>query len=81
MPVTVTVVGPPVVAELLADSVNVLDAVAGFELKDAVTPLGSVEVTARFTLPLNPAVGLTVIVLVLLLPCATLKLLGVADNT
>jgi hypothetical protein len=66
VPVTVTVVAP-VVAELFALSVNVLAVVAGLGLNDAVTPLGSVEVTARLTLPLKPFVGLIAIVLVLVL--------------
>jgi hypothetical protein len=37
-------------------------------LKDAVTPVGRVEVTAKLTLPVNPFSGFTVIVLVPLLP-------------
>jgi hypothetical protein len=44
----------PTGAELLAVSVNVLQLLVGFGLKDAVTPLGSPEVTARSTLPVNP---------------------------
>jgi hypothetical protein len=47
--VTLTV---PVVAALLAVSVTVLVAVAGFGLKDAVTPLGKPE-TDRLTLPVK----------------------------
>ena len=45
----------PVVAELLALSVSELLLVVGFTPQLAVTPLGSAEVTARFTLLLNPA--------------------------
>jgi hypothetical protein len=80
VPVMVTVVGPPVVAEPLAVSVStlVLPVIAG--LNDAVTPLGRPDVTARLTFPANPFVGFTVIVLVPLLPCAMLKLLGAADS-
>ena len=68
VPWMVTVTGPPVVAEALAVSVRVLVLVVGFGLNDAVTPLGRVDVTDRLTLPVKPFVGLTVIVLVPLLP-------------
>jgi hypothetical protein len=67
VPVIVTVAGP-VVAELHAVNVTMLALVAGLGLNDAVTPLGKVEVIARFTLPLKPFVGFTVMALVLLLP-------------
>ena len=43
----------PTEAELLAVKVSVLLAVAGFDEKEAVTPLGSPE-AARLTLPANP---------------------------
>jgi hypothetical protein len=66
VPVTITA-DVPVVAELLALSVKVLAPVAGSGLNDAVTPAGSVDVTARFTLPVKPFVGFIVMVLVLLL--------------
>jgi len=79
VPVMVTVVGPPIVAEALAVSVSRLVPVVGLVAKPAVTPLGRPD-AARVTLPENPLVGLTVIVLVLLLPCATLKVLGAADS-
>ena len=46
VPVTVTAVGPPVVAELLAVRVSVLVVVAGLGLNEAVTPAGRVDVTA-----------------------------------
>jgi hypothetical protein len=51
VPVTVTAVGPPVVAELLAVRVRMLvvDVLVG--LNAAVTPVGSVEVIARLTAP------------------------------
>src|ERR1700690_1488126 len=68
VPVTVTVVGPPVVAEALAVSVKTLVVLVLDGLKDAVTPLGRAEVTAKFTLPAKPFSGFTVIVLVPLLP-------------
>jgi hypothetical protein len=46
----------------------VLAPVVGFGLKPAVTPVGKVEVTDRFTLPVKPLNGFTVIVLAPLLP-------------
>jgi hypothetical protein len=74
--VTVTV---PVVAELLAVSVNVLVLVAVLGLKDGVTPLGR-PVADKLTLPLKPFCGVTVIVLVPLAPWAIVKLLGDAES-
>lgn len=62
-------------AELLTVSVSVLVEVAGLGLNDAVTPVDSALVL-RVTLPENPPVGTTVIVLVLLLPRATVKAAG-----
>lgn len=70
VPVTVTVTGPPVVAVLLADSVNTLELVEDVGLKEAVTPLG-VPVAVNVTLPVNPFAGVTVTVSVALLPCVT----------
>jgi hypothetical protein len=77
--VTVTV---PVVAVLLAVSVNalvlavlLLAVLAG--LNDAVTPLGRPDAD-KLTLPLKPFCGVTVIVLVPLVPCVSVKLLGEA---
>ena len=59
LPVMVTVAVPGLAA-LLTVSVRILLAVAGFGLKDAVTPLGKPE-EDKLTLPLNPfnAVTLT----------------------
>jgi hypothetical protein len=74
--VTVTV---PVAAVLLAFSVNVLVLVVLAGLKDAVTPLGR-PVAAKLTLPLKPARGETVIVLVPLAPCIKLRLVGAAES-
>ena len=51
----------PIAAVPLAVSVNLLLPVAGFGLKDAVTPLGNAELL-RLTLPLNEFTGFTVIV-------------------
>ena len=78
MPVIVTV-AVPVVAVPLAVNVNVLVVVAGFELNDAVTPLGRPDAD-KLTLPLNPFCGVTVIVLVPLVPCTTLRLFGDAES-
>jgi hypothetical protein len=66
VPVMVTVAGP-VVAELLAVRVRVLVPVVLEGLNNAATPLGK-PVAARLTLPVNPPVGFTVIVLGALLP-------------
>jgi hypothetical protein len=77
VPVIVTVAGP-VVAERFAVNVKVL-VVALVEVKAAVTPLGR-PAADKVTLPPKPPVGVIVIVLVLLLPCATLKVLGAADS-
>jgi len=69
----------PVVAALLAVSVTVLVAVAGLGLNDALTPLGSPDVD-KFTPPLKPFWGVTVIVLVPLPPWMMLTLLGDAES-
>jgi hypothetical protein len=74
--VTVTV---PVVAVPLAVSVKVLAVVAGFTLNAAVTPLGSPDAD-KLTPPPKPFCGVTVILLVPLAPCVTLKLLGDAES-
>ena len=47
-------------AVALARMVNTLVPEVGFLLQDAVTPLGSAEVIARVTFPLNPAASVTV---------------------
>jgi len=78
VPVIVTV-AVPVLAVLLAVSVIMLVLVVLLGLKDAVTPLGRPE-AVKLTLPLNPFCGVTVIVLVPLLPCMTLKLFGDAER-
>jgi hypothetical protein len=66
VPVTVTVV-VPVVAVPEAVNVSVLLPVAGFVLKDGVTPLGNADVL-NVTFPLNPFCGAMLIVLVPLAP-------------
>ena len=78
VPVTVTVAGP-VVATLLAISVNVLEPVDGFGLNNAVTPLGKLE-TDKATLPLKPFWGATVTAVMPLPPCGIPKLLGDAES-
>ena len=74
--VTVTV---PVAAVLLAVSVKVLVLAVLLGLNDAVTPPGRPDAD-KLTLPLKPPCGLTVIVLVPLVPCTIVKLLGDAER-
>ena len=64
VPVMVTVEVPRE-ATPLAVSVSTLIPVVGFGLNEAVTPLGRPDVTARFTLPVNPFWPVTVMVDVL----------------
>ena len=78
VPVTVTF-WAPTVAVPLAVKVNVLVPVVLVGLNDAVTPLGRPD-AARLTLPVNPPVGFTVIVLVPLPPWATLTVEGEAES-
>ena len=78
VPVTVTV-DVPFVAVELAVKVSVLLVLAGLVPKLAVTPLGNPEAD-KVTLPLKPFDGAIVIVLVLVVPCTTLKLLGLAES-
>ena len=61
------IVGGPVVAVLLAESVKVLLPVAGLTLKVGVTPAGGVDVL-NVTLPLKPFCAVIAIVLVPLVP-------------
>lgn len=77
LPVIVTVV-VPVVAVAPALRVSVLVLVARLTLYLAETPLGKPNAES-VTLLENPFAGLIVIVLVVLLPCTTLMLLGLAD--
>ena len=69
----------PVAAVLLAVNVSTLVEVVGFVPNDAVTPLGRAELD-RLTDPVNPPVGLTVIVLVPLVPCFTVRLAGETES-
>jgi hypothetical protein len=73
VPVTVTGTLFPIAAVLLAVSVRVLDVVAGFGLKDAITPLGNPEAD-KVTPLLKPFCGVTVIVLMPEAPWTTLTL-------
>lgn len=78
VPMIVTV-APPMAAALLAVSVNVLVLVVLAGLNDAVTPLGKPDAD-RFTLLLKPFCGVTLMVRMTLVPCATVKLLGDAES-
>lgn len=78
VPVTVTV-KVPAVAVLLAASVTTLVEVVGLVPNVAVTPEGRPEAD-KFTLPINPSEGVTVIVLFPLLPWVTVRLVGEADS-
>jgi hypothetical protein len=69
----------PVVAVLLAVKVRTLVELVGLVPNVAVTPLGRVEL-ARLTDPVNPLLGVTVIVLLPFVPCFTVKLDGDADS-
>jgi hypothetical protein len=69
----------PVAAALLAVNVNVLVLVVLVGLNEAVTPLGRPDAD-RLTVPLKPFCGVTVIVLVPLVPCTMVKLFGDAER-
>ncbi len=75
----IVTVDVPVVAVPLAVNVSVLVLVVLLGLNDAVTPLGRTEV-ARLTLPVKPFCGVTVIVLVPLVPWVIVTLLGDPDR-
>jgi hypothetical protein len=78
VPVTVTVT-VPVVAVLLAVKVSVLLLAVLVGLNDAVTPLGRPDAD-KLTLPLKPFCGVTVMVLVPVVPCAIVMLFGDAER-
>jgi hypothetical protein len=69
----------PVVAVLLAVKVSTLVDVVGFVPNEAVTPLGSAELES-VTDPVKPPEGVTVIVLLPLVPCFTVRLEGEAES-
>ena len=75
----IVIVLVPVVAELLAVNVRVLVEVVGFVPNEAVTPLGRAEFES-VTDPVNPPESVTVIVLLPLVPCFTVRLEGEADS-
>ena len=78
VPVIVTV-DVPVVAVPLAVNVSVLVLVVLLGLNDGVTPLGRPEAD-KLTLPPKPLCGLTVIVLVPLVPWVIVMLEGDAER-
>ena len=78
VPVIVTV-DVPVAAVALAVKVTELVDVVGLVPKPAVTPEGSPEAD-RVTLPVKPPEGVTVMVLLALLPCVTETLEGEAES-
>jgi len=69
----------PVVAVLLAVNVKELVDVVGFVPKEAVTPLGNAELDS-VTDPVKPPEGVTVTVLLPLVPCFTVRLEGEAES-
>jgi len=77
-PVTVTVT-VPVVAVLFAVNVSVLLLVVLLGLNNAVTPLGRPDAD-KLTLPLKPFCAVTVIALVVVVPCDIVKLFGDAEK-
>jgi len=78
VPVMVTV-AVPAVAVPLAVRVSVLVVEAGLGLKAAVTPLGRPEAD-KLTVLLKPFCGVTVMVLVLAVPCVMPRLVGDAER-
>jgi hypothetical protein len=78
VPVIVTVV-VPTVAVLLAVKVTTLVEVVGLVPNVAVTPEGNPEAD-KVTLPVKPPEGVSVMVLVPLVPCLTVKLEGEAES-
>ena len=71
----IVTVAVPAVAVLAAVNVNTLEVVALAGLKDAVTPVGK-PLALRATEPLKLLIGVTVIVLLPVVPATTLTLLG-----
>ena len=69
----------PIAALPVALNVSTLDCVVGFVEYETVTPLGRPD-TDKVTLPVNPAAGLTVIVLEAVVVCLRATLLGEAES-
>lgn len=67
-------------AELLAVRVRTLVPLVGFVPHDAITPVGSAEVTARLTLPVNPYWGITVTVEVAAAPWSMVRMPGASES-
>lgn len=78
VPVTVTVKVPIVVVPL-AEIFNALVVVAGFVAKLALTPFGRPD-AAKFTAPLNPFKGWTVMVVEALPPWSNVTVPGDAES-
>jgi len=78
IPVMVTV-ADPVVAVPLAVRVKVLLLAVLARLNEAVTPLGKPDAD-KLTFPLKPFCGVTVTVVVPMVPCTRVKVLGDADS-
>jgi hypothetical protein len=79
VPLSVTVTGPPTVAELEAVKVTTCVPCTVPAVKLAVTPLGS-PAAASATLPVNPPMLVAVTVLVPLAPCAIDSAAGAATS-
>lgn len=75
----IVIVLVPVVAVLLAVNVRLLLEVVGLVPKVAVTPLGRAELE-RLTDPVKPFKSVTLMVLLPLVPCFTVRLLGEAES-
>ena len=75
----IVTVAEPTVAVLEAVKLTLLVPVVEAGLKLAVTPDGK-PLALRATLPVNPPMGVTVIELVTVPPCATETLEGLADK-
>jgi hypothetical protein len=75
----IDILAVPMAAVPLAVSVNTLVLAVLLGLKDAVTPLGRPDAD-KLTLPVKPFSGVTVIVLVPLVPCVIVTLVGEADS-
>ena len=75
----IVIVLVPVAAVLLAVNVSTLVDVVGFVPNEAVTPLGRAELDS-VTDPVKPPESVTVIVLLPLVPCFTVRLEGEAER-
>lgn len=78
VPVMVTVAAPVVAVELAVNVTTLVD-VVGLVPNVAVTPEGNPDAD-KVTLPVKPPEGVSVMVLVPLVPCFTVRLAGEADS-